>query len=82
MILLKFGVMHKLYNVCYLQNVRHVLALHDYLTQECSLLSFSAGAIITLREREGLDKGKGMTLERKGLDKSKGMLEREGLDKR
>ena len=40
-----------------IQNVRHVLALRDYLTQETSLLSFPAGAIITLEEREGLDKG-------------------------
>lgn len=40
-----------------IQNVRHVLALDEYLTQETSLLSFPAGAVITLGEREGLDKG-------------------------
>ena len=46
---------YQIYTV--IQNVRHVLGLHDYLTQETSLLSFQAGAVITLGEREGLDKG-------------------------
>ena len=34
-----------------------MLALDEYLTQETSLLSFPTGAVITLGEREGLDKG-------------------------
>ena len=51
-------VIRQLIIICtVIQNVRHVLALRDYLTQETSLLSFPAGAVITLGEREGLDKG-------------------------
>lgn len=37
--------------------MRYVLAVYDYLTRETSLLSFPAGAVIRLEDKEGLDKG-------------------------